>query len=262
MLGGDMLGGMMGGMQGGGSANSSSMEHRRIGVNLATITDIDDPEGYGRVKCRFITGDEDVEETEWAYVATPFGGNGSGIYFHPHVGDVVLLAFEEGDVHSPFVVGSVWWKNREVDNKPPVELEDGNEKNNIYLISTPKGNMITLSDEDGKEMIEVKSKSGNVMKLDDGGNMIELKSSAGEGITLDTVQGALSIKCKKFELDVQGNKLTIDPTGAVLECNPSVSIKAATVSVEGTGTSTVKGAILNLESSGVANLKGSMVKIG
>ena len=262
MLGGDMFGGMLGGMSGGGMANNSSMDTKRIGVNLATITDIDDPEGYGRVKCRFITGDEDVEETEWAYVSTPFGGNGSGIYFHPHVGDVVLLAFEEGDVHSPFVVGSVWWKNKEVDNKPPIEIEGDNEKNNIYLISTPKGNKITLSDADGNEMIEVKTKSGNLLKLDDGGNVIELKSAAGEGITLDTMQGALSIKCKQFDVEVQGNKLSIGPAGAVLECNPSISIKAAAIAVEGTGTSTVKGAILNLESSGIANLKGSMVKIG
>ena len=262
MSGGDLLGGMMGSMMGGGMSGGSFMEEKRLGVNLATITDIDDPEGYGRVKCRFITGDEDVEETEWAYVATPFGGNESGIYFHPHIGDVVLLAFEEGDVHSPFVIGSVWWKNTDVDNKPPIELEDGNEKNNIYLISTPKGNMITLSDEDGKEMIEVKTKGGNLMKLDHGGNMIELQSSEGDGITLDTMQGALNIKCKSFALDVQGNKLTIDPSGAVLECNPMISVKAASVTVEGTGINTVKGSILNLEGSEIANLKGMLVKIG
>ena len=253
---------LMGGMMSGGLSNNSSIELKRFGVNLATITNIDDPEMFGRVKCKFITGDEDVEETEWAYVTTPFGGNDSGIFFHPHVGDVVLLAFEEGDIHSPFVIGSIWWKNAEIDNKAPVEIDGDNKKNNIYMITTPVGNTITLSDNDGKELIEVKTKGGNMLKLDDGGNMIELRSSAGEGMTLDTQQGAFSIKCKKFEVDAQGNKLTIDSSGAVLDCKPSTSIKSTSITVEGTGTSTVKGSVLNLESSGVATLKGSLVKIG
>ena len=258
MLGNEMMGGMLGG----GMSGNSAMEQKRIGVNLATITDIEDPEKFGRVKCMFISGDEDLEETEWAYVATPFGGNESGIFFHPHVGDVVLLAFEEGDVHSPFVIGSVWWKNSEVDNKPPVGIEGENEKNNLYLISTPQGNMITLSDEDGKEMIEVKTKGGHTLKLDDGEKMIELKSAEGEGITLNTEEGELTIKCKKFELDVEGNKLTIDSSGAVLDCKPSIDVKSATITVEATGTGTVKGSLLNLESSGTANLKGVAINIG
>ena len=246
----------------GGDQDRMSMEGRRIGVNIATVCDIDDPEGLGRVKCLFITGDEDVEETQWAFVATPFGGNGNGIFFHPHVGDVVLLAFEEGDIHLPFVIGSVWWKNKDIESEAPVALADGNENNNIYLITTPQGNSIKLSDEEGSEQIEIKTKAGSTLNLDDGGNKIELMDSGGEiGMTIDTSQGEISIKCNKIEIDVQGNKLTIDSSGAVLDCKPSIAMKSASIEVEATGTSTVKGAVLNLESSGVANLKGSMVKI-
>jgi hypothetical protein len=142
--------------------------------------------------------------------------------------------------------------------KPPVE--DSN-KTDIYIISTPKGNTITLSDEDGKEGIEIKTTAGNEFRLDDSGNSIALQGSDGSGITINTQDGGVSIKCKNFEVDAGGKKLTIGASGATLDCTPSIELKAASITVEGTGTTTIKGAVLNLESSGVANLKGTMVKI-
>jgi hypothetical protein len=78
---------------------------------------------------------------------------------------------------------------------------------------------------------------------------------------MNTQDGSINIKCKQFELDAGGKKLSIGPSGATLDCSPSIGLKSASITVEATGTNTVKGAVLNLESSGVANLKGSMVKI-
>jgi uncharacterized protein involved in type VI secretion and phage assembly len=243
---------------GGGMSDNSSSERKRVGVNIATVIDIDDPQKFGRVKCRFITGTDNVEDTEWAPVVTPNGGNESGIFFHPCVDDVVLLAFEEGDIHSPYVIGSVWWKAGSAETKPPVE--DAN-KTDTYIITTPKKHMITLSEVEGKESIEIKTAAGNTFKLDDAGNQIILQGSDDNGITMNTQTGAMSIKCKEFELDVGGNKLTIGPAGLVMEASPKIEIKSASVTMEGSGTTTIKGSVLNLESSGVANLKGSMVKI-
>ena len=246
----------------GGTLGKSSPERVRVGVTLAKVCDIKDPDNLGRVKCEVITGDKDVAKTEWAYVATPFGGNKNGIFFHPHVGNVVLLAFEDGDIHSPFVIGSLWWKNKDIACEPPVQLTGENEKNVTYLITTPQGNSITLSDEENKELVEIKTKAGSMLSLDDGGKKIELKDVSGKtGITIDTENSAISIKCDKFELDVQGNKLTIDSSGAKLECKPSITVKSATVTIEATGTGTVKGAALNLESSGASKIKGTPVNI-
>ena len=228
-----------------------AMEARRLGVNLATVSDIEDPDGLGRVKCMFITGDEDMEETEWAFVATPFGGNESGFFFHPNVDDVVLLAFEDGDIHSPFVIGSVWWKNNDIESEAPVIFDDENEDNHLYVIETPQGNKITISDEEknGQESghIELMTKGGSKLRLDDGEGKIELVAPSGDvGMTISTQAGEISIKCNKIEIDVQGNKLTIDSSGAVLECNPSIDVKSAALNLESSGTAALKGAVVNI----------------
>ena len=241
-----------------GLSGDSGGERKRVGVNLATIVDLDDPDEYGRVKCRFITGDEDVEETEWAYVATPFGGTETGFFFHPRIGDVVLLAFEEGDIHAPFVIGSVWWSNADIETELPIE--EGN-KHDIYLIKTPKGSTVTLSDKDEGEMIEIKSQAGHMFKFDDAENKIVIESASGDGITLDTQQGELIIKCQKFELDAGGNKFTVGPDGTVLDCKPSIDIKTAAFTAEGSGSAALKGAAVNVESSGATIVKGTAVNI-
>ena len=246
----------------GGGSDGMAMDSRRVGVNLATVCDIEDPDGLGRVKCLFITGDEETEETEWAYVVTPFGGNEYGNFFHPHVDDVVLLAFEDGDIHMPYVIGSLWWKNKDIISEAPVKLEDGNEDNHIYQILTPEGNYVKISDEDGNELIEIQTKAGTKFLLDDGEQKIELTDEPGEtSMIFDLEQSEINIKCKKIVIDASGNTFTMDESGAELDCKPNVKIMTATLEEEASGNATVKSAVLNLESSGVANLKGSVVKI-
>ena len=44
----------------------------------------------------------------WASVCAPFAGDGYGLWCMPQVGDIVIVAFENGDIDWPVVVGSVW----------------------------------------------------------------------------------------------------------------------------------------------------------
>jgi len=249
---------MMNISMGGGSDDLFSMDRRRVGINLATVVDIEDPEKLGRVKCEFITADEDAGEAEWAFVATPMAGKKSGMFFHPSVDDVVLLAFEEGNIHAPFVIGSIWWDNGDITSEPPVEEPN---KPEIYLITTPKGNKITLSEAEDKEFIEIKTAKGHELKLDDKENKITLLSEGGEGITLDTQEGAMSIKCKKFELEVDGNKFSIEKSGCTLECKPSIDIKSTKVTIDGSGSADINGKLVNINADTAANIKGQVVKI-
>lgn len=250
----------------GGSGDMSSgrsIEGKRFGVNLATVTDINDPDALGRVKCKFITADEDIDETEWAFIASPFAGKNYGMFFHPRVGDVVLLAFEEGDINEPFVIGNIWWKDSEIDNTSPVKIDDNNKESNIYKITTPIGHVITLVDTKDEEKIEILTADGSTFRLDDANKKIEMLSKGGDGITLDTEQSVLSIKCKEFKVDADGNTFNLSAQGATIDTKAAVSVKGgSTVTVEGSGNTTVKGAALNLESSGMTAVKGSMVKIG
>ena len=51
-------------------------------------------------------------------MCAPFAGDGYGLWCMPQVDDVVIVAFENGDLDWPVVVGSVW----DVSNRPPVDL--------------------------------------------------------------------------------------------------------------------------------------------
>ncbi len=231
----------------------------RRGITLATVTNINDPENLGRVKCKFFTANQEASELDWAYVLTPFGGKECGFYFMPNIGDAVLLAFEDGDVRRPFIIGSLWGSIL----TPPLKLKDG--KNETYQIKTPNKSTIELLDTKEKEKITVKTPKGRQVVLDDEKKLIEIKDD-GNSITLDGEGGEVKIKCKnKLTIEVGDNaKITIDGvSGAVkIEGKKSVDIEGAQINL----TAKAKAAIaadgqISVESKGMAVVKGAMLKL-
>jgi uncharacterized protein involved in type VI secretion and phage assembly len=70
------------------------------GVAPAIVIQNDDPDGLYRVKLS-LPWFEDGTETDWARIAVPFGAPA----VVPAIGDEVLVAFEQGDVRFPYVLG-------------------------------------------------------------------------------------------------------------------------------------------------------------
>jgi uncharacterized protein involved in type VI secretion and phage assembly len=70
-------------------------------VYRAVVTDASDPQRLGRVKIRIpsVSTDEEL----WARVVV-HGRGGYVLRF----GDEVLVAFEEGDLRAPYVLGTLW----------------------------------------------------------------------------------------------------------------------------------------------------------
>jgi uncharacterized protein involved in type VI secretion and phage assembly len=77
------------------------------GVQVAVVTQNDDPDGLGRVRVRYPELGEDTAGW-WARVAGPGAGRDRGLMMTPLVGDEVLVAFEHGDVRRPLVLGALW----------------------------------------------------------------------------------------------------------------------------------------------------------
>lgn len=63
--------------------------------------------GLGRVRLLFLW-DENREPTSFVRVNQVWAGNNFGFFFIPRVGMEVLVAFEQGDIDRPVVVGSVY----------------------------------------------------------------------------------------------------------------------------------------------------------
>ena len=70
----------------------------------AVVIDIVDPSQAGRVKVQLpsLPGAPQV----WARLIIPTGHN--ALLVLPSVGDEVFVAFENGDVNRPFVLGAIW----------------------------------------------------------------------------------------------------------------------------------------------------------
>jgi uncharacterized protein involved in type VI secretion and phage assembly len=126
---------------------------RFFGVVVGIVTNNQDSGGMARVRVKFPWLSDD-NESWWARIAVPMGGNGRGTYFLPEVDDEVLVAFEHGDVRSPYVIGALWNGK----DAPPTTNSDG--QNNIRVIHSRSGHLIRLDDTNGNEKIEVIDKTG------------------------------------------------------------------------------------------------------
>jgi uncharacterized protein involved in type VI secretion and phage assembly len=77
-----------------------------FGLARAQVVDVRDPDSAGRIKVKFPWLPREVET--WARVSLPLGGNRTGLWALPEVGDEVIVGFEHGDVRRPIILGSLW----------------------------------------------------------------------------------------------------------------------------------------------------------
>lgn len=91
-----------------------------------------------------------------ARIATLMAGNARGTLFLPEKDDQVLVAFVNGSISEPIVIGGVW----NIHDKPPDSNANG--ENDIKLIKTRGGNEIRLIDTNGDEKIEILSPQGKI----------------------------------------------------------------------------------------------------
>lgn len=214
------------------------------GVVPAVVSNLKDPESLGRIKVNFPWLSE-TSETGWARVASFIAGGDRGAFFLPEVGDEVLVAFHQGDIDDPYIIGALWSEK----DMPPEKNSDG--KNNVKLYKSRSGHTITFSDdsEGKKEKIEIKSNAGHTVTLDDasGSEKIEIKDKTGRNkITIDSASKAISIE-SSMELNLKATNIGIKASG--------------NLKLEATGNLELKGAIIKAQASGIAEIKGAMVKI-
>lgn len=218
---------------------NAAADNRIPGVAVAVVTNIQDPNGEGRIKVKYPWRDVE-DESDWVRMITFMAGDQMGGYFLPEVGDEVLVAFENGDIDHPIVLGALWSGRM----KPPESNNDG--KNNLRLIKSRSGHKVILNDEDGKETIEIIDKSGkNKIVIDTAANKITVQTD--KDIELKAPQGKISLDAQELELKSSAN--TKIQAGANMEIKASANNK-----VEG-------GANMDVKAGAILTVQGSMVKI-
>jgi len=175
------------------------------GVTIGLVTNNKDPDGLGRIKVKFPWLSQ-TEESYWARVLSPMAGNDRGIYFLPEVDDEVLVAFEQGNMSLPYILGALWNGK----DKPPFQNNDG--KNNLRAIKSRSGHQIILDDTEGEEKITIQDKTGkNKIIINSKDNQMDIKVEkdltieAKGKILLKSSNNDVSIECKNLSIKTQQN---------------------------------------------------------
>ena len=126
---------------------------------IGVVTDNTDPDKkLGRVKVKLpyvvgTSGESGGIVTDWARLVVPGGGATRGVYYLPEVNDEVLVAFEQGDINRPYILGGLW---NGTDAPPKGNDTVANSSGvNQRIIQSRTGHIITLDDTDSKQMITV-----------------------------------------------------------------------------------------------------------
>ncbi len=182
-------------------------ESKVLGVMVGVVTDNQDPDGLGRVKVSLprLTGDE---ETAWARIVTFMAGPDMGAVFIPEVDDEVLVAFEQGDVNLPYVLGSL----HNGRDSAPYTNSDGLNKERV--IKSKSGHVIRLDDTPGLEKIEIIDKTGdNMITIDSSENKIKIEAKT--EIELNVAKdGKFKMSAKELAFEAS-DSITFTSTGAI-----------------------------------------------
>jgi phage protein D/phage baseplate assembly protein gpV len=183
-------------------------ERRFDGVVVGIVTNNNDPQKLGRVKLKFPWLD-DGNESDWARLAAPGAGKERGLFMLPEVDDEVLVAFEQGDIRRPFVVGGLWNGK----DAPPADVVKGGQVQ-TRVLRTRIGHVIELQDEASGGHILLKTKGGNLIKINDADRSITIESKGtialkGAGGELNITQAGVELTAKGT-LKIQGQLVTIN----------------------------------------------------
>jgi len=191
------------------------------GVCTGRVINILDPLMLGRVQVQLPFIDS-LDLSPWARVASPMAGPLHGIYMIPNPGEDVLVAFEQGDVNVPYVIGSLW----SAMNPPPLPSPVPQ----IRLIKTLAQNQIMITEVPPSIMIQVET-TGQTILISPAGIQI---LSGGNVINLGPPTGPPMV-----QVTAGSNVINMTPDG---------------VTITSAGN-------LNLTASGILNLVGSVVNI-
>jgi type VI secretion system secreted protein VgrG len=178
-----------------------------------------DDDGRYRAKLPFDrTGDRDGQASLPIRMSQPYGGPDYGMHFPLHIGNEIVLGFEDGDPDRPVLLGTV----PNPSNPSPVNKRNNSES----IIRTASGHEIRLDDKDGKTVIEITTKGKHVIAMNDDPDLqeVRIKTTDGNELVFDdknknirmcTPEGAHTLKMdydkKVFSVETKyGHKLVMD----------------------------------------------------
>lgn len=241
-------------------------------MQLADVIDNADPQGQGRIKVKFKWECQTNDVTEWLRVITPDAGSSDkvsknrGFAFVPEKGDQVVIAFEEGNIARPIVLGSVY--HGKIGS-------GGGDTNKTKSLTTRSGNTIIMDDSNGS--INVKDPSGNVLTMHGNGevtldapskftiNTTDFIVNASNSIAINAQpgekgggEGTIAISAKKTiaaTADTEGITLDATTMGVAITGKTDVNIESTTAAASFKGSTETKIDGADVKMSGTATIR-------
>jgi len=223
------------------------------GVVCGVVTDVKDPLDLARVKVMLPWLAPDYV-TGWAPVSQLFAGAAGGALFLPQPKDQVLVAFENGDVRRPYVLGSI--VNNRTGAGAHLDGKAGSAKPGASAVGSGQPAPIIRRG--------IVSPTGSRMVFHDeappsGGKptAAQVILATGEdkvAVILDAVAGTLTIKCAPGS-----------PVGKlVIECDGNVEVKAGakgTLAIDGGTQLSLKAKAVEIEATAAVTVKGKTIQL-
>lgn len=232
------------------------------GLAIAQVTDVNDPEGSGRVKLMFPWMSDDYV-SDWARTVQAGAGKDRGAMVLPEVGDEVLVAFEQDSPERPYVLGGLF-NGVDTPNAQGTGLIDtGSGAVNRRSFISRIGHRIDLLDEDARtEGVAISSADRKLLlQLDAVGTAITVHSDGTvlvegkKGVVVDAGTAPLELRGNRIDLEAKNGVAISGGSGRVeIDSASGVTVRGATVKVDASATA-------DLQSGGPCSIKGMPVKL-
>lgn len=230
---------------------------------IGVVTNNRDPDKMGRVRVKFPTL-TDTHESNWARVVAIGAGPSRGFDCLPEINDEVLVGFEHGDIHRPFIIGGLWNGK----DKPPESVDTSITGSEVQLrtFKTRVGHQFQFADADSgssKKGVMIKTVGGHQVNLNETDKLVEIKTTGGHTVKLGDSDRTISLSSTGQITLSAPQKITLSVGGSIVEVTPTgIRIQAgANVSIQGSASVDIQAATTNVKGMGLVQIAGALVKI-
>jgi len=231
------------------AGGSDIPDSRLVGVVIGKVSDVNDPQGHGRVTLTYPWLSA-TYVSDWARTVQPGAGKDRGAMVVPEVGDEVLVAFEQGDIRRPYVVGGLY-NGVDTPKAGPTDIVDsGSGEINRRSFVSRRGHRLDFLDQSGKtEGVTIRTGDDKLQLLMDAtGTKLTVHSDgtvlveAKQGVTVDAASSTVELKGGNIKLTGQ-NGVTIDGGGGAVKvtAGSELSLTGLSAKLEGSTQAEVKG---------------------